>query len=94
MKRDEIDISGLDKAKVLVALFNHSRQQGFGFIHIEGRHSLSEQEAAEYLKKSTYFDYLRGRVMKVELGKDSFSPGLYDRDNGPGAAKFAIDSIR
>ena len=37
-----------------------------------------------------YFDYLYGRVMKVDLSKDTFDPFLYDRDNGQGAAERAI----
>jgi hypothetical protein len=41
-----------------------------------------------------YFDYLAGRVMKVNIEGDEFNPSLYDRDNGEGAAAKAIDSIR
>ena len=41
----------------------------------------------------TYFDYLQGRVMKVDLGGDSLRVDLYDRDNGPGAAQAALAEI-
>lgn len=37
-----------------------------------------------------YFDYLQGRVMKVDLAGDELDPRLYDRDNGEGAARRAI----
>jgi hypothetical protein len=37
-----------------------------------------------------YYDYLRGRVMKVDLSKDQLKTGLYDRDNGEGAAERAL----
>ena len=43
-----------------------------------------------------YFDYLRGRVMKVEVGPGVkvLSAALYDRDNGHGAAATVVDSLR
>lgn len=43
---------------------------------------------------SIYFDYLNGKVMKVDLGQDEFDPRLYDRDNGEGAAQRAIDNLK
>lgn len=89
----QIDISKLDKAEVLAALYNHSKQQGLGFLNPRGREPLSKAEAAELLKKGTYFDYLAGRVMKVDLSGDVLETGLYDRDNGQGAAAAALESL-
>jgi hypothetical protein len=40
------------------------------------------------------FDYLFGRVMKVNLNGNSFEERLYDRDNGPGAAQDAVERVR
>lgn len=40
------------------------------------------------------FDYLKGRVMKVDLSGDEFDESLYDRDLGKGAAARAIQSLR
>lgn len=37
-----------------------------------------------------YFDYLKGRVMKVNLSGDEFDEWGYDRDNGSGAAHRAL----
>lgn len=79
-----IDISKLDKAHVLVALFNASKQQGMGFLNRDGARPLTKEEAAEAIKEQPYFDYFRGRVMKVDL----------KGDNGQGAAARAIDKIR
>lgn len=45
-------------------------------------------------KPNLYFDYLYGRVMKVNITHDEFDPWLYDRDNGNGAAQRAIDNLR
>lgn len=91
---ERIDISKLDKAEVLEALYNNSRQQGMGFMHARGREPMTKQQAAEELNATTSFDYLHGRVMKVNLGGDSFHPAAYDRDNGAGAAERAISHLR
>lgn len=91
---NEVDIKGLDKAEVLAALYNASRQQGMGFLQPRGADGMTAEQAREELKRGTYFDYLHGRVMKVDLSKDTFCAGAYDRDNGQGAAERAIASLR
>lgn len=90
-----IDISKMDKAEVLAALYNSSRQQGMGFMHARGRAAMSKEQASDEIKANTqdgkcYFDYLHGRVMKVEIGGNTLDPWLYDRDNGEGAAQRAL----
>lgn len=88
-----VDIKGLDKAKVLKALYDHSHIQGLGFL--QAVESFTEEDARKLLDDGqTYFDYLHGKVMKVDLSGDSFNERLYDRDCGAGAAQRAIDSIR
>lgn len=89
-----VNIEGLDKAKVLVALFNNSHQQGLGFLDGRGQQNLSYEIAKEIVEQTTSFDYLFGRVLKVDISGDTFNEWLYDRDNGQGAAQNAIDSIR
>lgn len=89
-----IDISNLDKAAVLAALYADARPVGMGFMHfIAG--PLDPGEARSLLADGlTYFDYLHGRVMKIDLSGDTLDPRLYDRDNGDGAAARAVDSVR
>ncbi len=93
---ETIDLKGLDKAAVLAALYNASKAQGMGWIHFTPE-TMTVSEAREildeYLKNNWTFDYLKGRVMKVDLSKDDLSFQLYDRDNGAGAAQRAIDGI-
>ena len=86
----EIDISKLDKAAVLAALYDDARAQSLGLFHYTPG-PMTRDEAAGLLEKCTYFDYLRGRVMKVDLSGDTLSTRLYDRDNGAGAAKAALE---
>ncbi len=88
-----ISLEGLSKADVLAALYNASRPQGMGFLHYDPAPMTGEQ-AAVLLKEDTYFDYLKGRVMKVNLGNENLDARLYDRDNGDGAAERAIAALR
>lgn len=87
-----IDIKGLDKAKVLKALYDGSHIQGLGFLQAVS--DFTEEDARELIKTQTYFDYLYGRVLKVDLASDSFEEWLYDRDNGEGKAQRIIESLR
>lgn len=93
-----INISGLSKAQVLAALYNASRPLGLGFLQFDPA-PMSETEANQLLeehnyKGSIYFDYLKGRVMKVNLSGTEFDPRLYDRDNGEGSAQRVINDLK
>ncbi|MDB5185345.1 MAG: hypothetical protein JWN38_1153 [Candidatus Saccharibacteria bacterium] len=92
---ETISIADLDKAAVLAALFNGSRPQGLGFLAYNGGEGMTTEQAQAILDSGqTGFDYLQGRVMKVDLSGDSFDPWGYDRDNGQNAAKVVIDELR
>jgi hypothetical protein len=89
-----INISQLSKAEVLASLYNNSKVQGMGIFQAKGGAMTTEQAQSELDQcDSKYFDYLHGKVMKVDLSKDEFNPFLYDRDNGEGAAQKAIELI-
>jgi hypothetical protein len=91
-----IDIKGLDKAAVLKALYDHSHVQGMGFMQAAPEGYVTVERCRMLLENTgyPYFDYLYGKVLKVDLSKDEFDERLYDRDCGPGAAQRAIDSLR
>jgi hypothetical protein len=83
----------MDKAEVLAALYNNSKPQGLGFLHYTPE-DMSIKDARDLLNVGqTYFDYLKGRVMKIDLSTDELRTDLYDRDNGPGAAKAALAKL-
>lgn len=106
---ERISIKDLNKAAVFAALYNGARhlpQYGTGLLHYNPN-PMTVDQASQELKlgddqkrmfgvgdESMYFDYVRGRVMKIDIGHDEIDPQLYDRDNGPGAAAKAIASIR
>ncbi|TDC03135.1 hypothetical protein E1265_36615 [Streptomyces sp. 8K308] len=99
-----IDVTGLDQAAVLAALYNASKLLGLGFLNPLSQNPMSVDEAREYLDSlpterypdgpSRYVDYCRGRVVKVWIGPGHLDPTLYDRDNGTGAAANAIAELR
>ena len=89
-----VDIKGLDKARVLKALYDHSHVQGSGFLQAVPDGVVTVEHCAGLLAKHSYFDYLHGRVLKVDLSGDEFDERLYDRDCGEGAAQRAVDSVR
>jgi hypothetical protein len=88
-----VPINGI-KAEALQALFYRSNPLGLGFIEVAMKPNLSLREAHDLLAETTRFDYLHGRVMKVDFSGDEFDPRLYDRDNGIGAASLAVAEIR
>lgn len=96
-----IDITGLDKAEVLAALFNAAQPQGMGFAQnyapamtvTEARERLAGTRADFGDRRAPSFDYVRGRVLKVNIGRDYFMPGAYDRDNGQGTAARVVAEL-
>lgn len=90
-----VNIEGLDKAKVFKVLYDNAKTQGMGILHYDPK-PMDIKEAEKIIKGGqTYFDYVKGRVMKVDLkNDDSFNEWLYDRDNGSGSAQACIDSLR
>lgn len=89
MSNTEIDISKMDKAAVLAALYNCARVQGMGILQAKSG-DMPLEEARGLIQKMDYFDYVHGRVMKVSLRGDTLRTALYDRDNGQGAARDAL----
>jgi len=100
-----IDTTGLDKAEVFRALYNQARPLGMGFVHFtpqdmpieEARAIVGGQDTGDYpcgQRRELYFDYVKGRVMKIDLSQDAgFEERLFDRDNGSGSAAQAIAEI-
>lgn len=89
-----MNIANYDKAEVLAALYNNAKVQGLGFLQAESG-DMTKDEAAKILEEShdKYFDYLKGRVMKISLAKDEVETWLYNRDNGNYAAERVIGAL-
>lgn len=90
----EVNIEGLDKAKLLMALFNNSFQQGMGVMHKEGAVPMNLEDAKNLVAKNTYYDYLRGRIMKVDIKGPMMFTAAYNRDVGHGEAERIVAQLR
>lgn len=88
-------IEGLNKAEVLAALYNNATVQGMGFLQADNK-QMTTEEAKAILDESSdkYFDYLKGRVMKIRIAGDEVDTRLYNRDNGDGAAERVIGKLQ
>ena len=95
-----INIAGLDKVEVLLALYHQGNYQGYGAL--QAFTGLTREKAKEFVEDAAanprhgevmYFDYVLGRVIKTEIGEDELCPRLYDRDNGQGAAALALKPL-
>jgi hypothetical protein len=61
-----------------------------GVVRPEDMSTAEAQTILDSRKGNLYFDYLNGRMIKVNLGQDNLDLRLYDRDNGPGAGMMVI----
>ena len=93
MAEEKIDIKDLNKADVLAVLYNASKPLGMGFMEYDPTPMTREQAQELIGAGQTDFDYLKGRIMKINISGDELNPGGYDRDNGQGAAQRAISAL-
>lgn len=103
-----VDITGIDKASLLAALYNSASPMGMGMLHydpnvmtredalviIEGGDDLTSMFGGSSRGRSLYFDYVKGRPLKVDLSGDTLDTRLYDRDQGNGAAAKIIAKLQ
>ena len=93
MGSETINVKGLNRADVLAVLYNSSKPQMMGFMSYDPE-PMTREGAQKLLDAGqTYFDYLNGRIMKIDLSEEEINTWLYDRDNGQGAAERAISSL-
>lgn len=97
--KNTIDISGLDKWKVLQALYNADAEDTgvFGARYKMGNSlQMSDEEAKACVQGNPklHFDYVGAKSMKIDLSSDSLDPCVYARDNGEGVAEKAMAYLR
>jgi len=72
---------------VLLTLYNNAKIQGMG-IYLPIVEQMSIEDASDLLDVTDkYFDYIYGRVLKVDLSTDVLDTRLYDMDNGFGSCE-------
>ena len=90
-----VDISHKEKAAVFAALYNAARPLQLGYFNYTPDPMTIEEarKIIEELYPLVFFDYFRGRVMKVCLMEDTVDTRLFDVNNGFGAGEQAIASV-
>ena len=88
-----MNISNLDKAEVFAALYNAAKVEKYGFFFHHPCLVLDREQAAQLLSITTNFDYLNGKVLKIDLSGDELDTYLYNRKNGPNAAENALKPL-
>ncbi len=88
-------ITGLNKAEVLIALYNRAKTIKLGKIIHDPNYVMTIEEAEKLLNESSSFDYLNGKLLKITIKRDSdeLDTFLYNRDNGENAAEEALQPL-
>lgn len=92
-----VDISGLDKVALLHSLWKqHTKMAAFYKSYPElltASVELTDIKTALDGRRG-YIDYLKGKSFKTDFSTDSVDPRGYDRENGDGSLKRAVEAFR
>lgn len=95
-----INIQGLDKSELLLALYNNAKSsdwtratiRNLPFLTIP---NLTVEQAKEQLSRSSYVDYIGPVLIKINFSRDSISTDIYDRDNtGVKTASKIVEELK
>lgn len=92
-----INIEGLDKPELLMALYDHAWQMakadhGFG-LYLTG--AITPAWFAENMKKGiTFFNVVYGKPLYVDISGNEMDERIYDEKNEPGLAARVISGLR
>lgn len=87
-----INISGIDKVKLLKALWMNQSVASF-FGNFKALAPAFDEELAKEAVKD-YIDYFNGRCIKTDLSKDLINPWAYDRDAGAGTFQRVVSELK
>ena len=89
-----IPISHLDPAEVLIALYNAAFGDGYKVSLRVDTHPLTPKLAREVLDGGAQLEEVGGRTLRIDLSGPELDPTAFDRHNGLGSARKAIESLR
>lgn len=90
----QVDVRGIPKDHLLLAMWSSSSIALFYEIFDVPAPNLDLQEAGRELEHGGKLDYVQGRVIKTDISGNCVHPNLYDRDNGLGALRNVVESLR
>lgn len=86
-----VDISGLDKVKLLKAMYAYAFESPFSMS--PGWTDAYDADAQFAIERG-HIDYFKGRAIKSDLSKDTVDSYLYDRDAGQGRLLKIVARLR
>ena len=89
-----IDITGLNTAKVLKALYDHSIAMVQPCLITNYGIDIPLHICEKVIEYTRLIHCLRGKIIDVDLSDDSFNEIPYDLNNGEGSAAFVIKQLR
>lgn len=91
----EINIARLDKAELLMELFN-TAHYSLAQMVVDRTRTMTIEEAQKIIKEwpeDENFDYLEKKPLKIHIGNDIMNAQIYNRNNGRGAAHYAVRKV-
>lgn len=89
----EIDISMFNTDALKLTLFYSLIKKSTSNKNFITDVDLTQHDHALRCIKKGYIDYFSGRVFKADISGKIFDAGLYNRDNGNGAAERIVKDI-
>ena len=95
----KINIKGVDKVKLLAALFNAAGPEGPTRMTYKPRHVMSKHEAHEWLERhyemaaTPHIYYIEGRRINLDISGDKVDPYAWDKRHGWGAFSKIVNSL-
>lgn len=95
-----IDVSDINPATLLAALFNGANQRSIGELPYDRTETMDFGTAQAILGKTTfrdtgeYFHSIRGRYLRINITGHFIDPTTYDQRYGVGSLQNVVDVIR
>ncbi|KAL6232430.1 hypothetical protein BDW75DRAFT_242958 [Aspergillus navahoensis] len=91
----KVYIGDLNKEDLIAALWSRSKPAAFFAMSGLPAPPFNKEDALRQAEQLNWcFDYLQGRVIKSDLSGEEADPWGYDRDNGAGAFREAVEGVR
>lgn len=91
-KTNVIDITGIDKAELIAALYNASKTVGNSFLGKKILH-MTPEHAQKYVNLKR-LDYLEGHLMKIDISQPMMSYEAYETAAGSGTVWAIVTNLR
>lgn len=95
---ETINITGIDRADLIAALYNGTKALGLGVLYDQPGGMTSDDVKGligDMLDGDLDFDYFKGRPLKVRIvGDEILGVWLYDRDAGEGQCAKIVAELK